>query len=78
MWTVDEIQQLREVFRDDLNGNVSLYLPNSAINATSQQVYDKLKSLVRYSPLKAASTDVAHREVAVVPVSNLTIFNLFF
>ena len=81
LWTVDEIQQLREVFRDDLNGNnislknVSLYLPNSAINATSQQVYDKLKSLVRYSPLKAASTDVAHREVAVVPVSNLTIFN---
>ena len=50
MWTVNEIKQLREVFQDDLNSNnismknVSLHLPNSTINATSQQVYNKLKS----------------------------------
>ena len=77
-WTIAEIEEIREIFNEDItNGTVSMKqvaarLEHLSVNATQQQVYDKLKSMLRYSPQKNLAKYVPRPEPVLTPVSNFS------
>ena len=77
-WTIEEIEQLRELFNEDRTNDtvskkqVAARLEHLSVNATQQQVYDKLKSLLRYSPQKNVAKYVPQRKPVLTPVRNFS------
>ena len=75
-WTIKEIEEFRELFNEDITNDtvsmkqVAARLEHLSVNATQQQVYDKLKSMLRYSPQKNVGKYVPRREPVLTPVSN--------
>ena len=54
-WAIEEIEELRELFNEDITNDtvsmkqVAARLEHLSVNATQQQVYDKLKNLLSFT-----------------------------
>ena len=72
LWTVDEVQILQSVYGENiLSNNVDLvsvrekrHLLANLGHLSDRQIYDKLKSLLRYSPMKRTRRSISFQPVS--------------